>query len=144
MPVIESQRCAVIYGVRSADYVKFKKRLEKSGNQVIHTTDDGSFGRHCYACDVLEEVLKGGNYDVVLTCGPEMLMKKVVDICLRNNVPCQASLERWMKCGIGLCGSCAIDPSGLRVCKDGPIFTAEKLRGSEFGEYKRDASGAKR
>lgn len=49
-----------------------------------------------------------------------------------------------MKCGIGVCGSCAIDPSGLLVCKDGPIFTAKQLAGSEFGAYNRMKSGSKR
>jgi dihydroorotate dehydrogenase electron transfer subunit len=143
MPVIESQKCTAVYGVRNKDYIKFKKRLEKSGNKIIHTTDDGSFGQHCYACDVLEDVLKAGKYDAVLTCGPEILMKKVVDICLRNKIDCQASLERFMKCGIGICGSCTLDPSGLRVCKDGPVFTAKQLENSEFGSYHRDKSGKK-
>lgn len=144
MPIIESQKCTVIYGTRSADYIKFKDRLEKCGSKVIYTTDDGSYGQHCYACDALEGVLAGGNFDVVLTCGPEVLMKKVVDICLKNNIQCQASLERFMKCGFGLCGSCTIDPTGWRVCKDGPIFTAKQLENTEFGKYKRDMAGAKK
>jgi dihydroorotate dehydrogenase electron transfer subunit len=49
-----------------------------------------------------------------------------------------------MKCGVGVCGSCCIDPSGLRVCRDGPVFTGDKLLKSEFGHYMRDASGRKR
>jgi dihydroorotate dehydrogenase electron transfer subunit len=143
MPVIETMKCSVIYGVKNKDYIKFKKRLEKSGNKVIHTTDDGSFGEKCYACDLLDGVLAEGGYDVVLTCGPEILMKRVIDICLKNKIECQASLERWMKCGIGVCGSCVIDPSGMRVCKDGPVFKAEQLADTEFGGYRRDKSGAK-
>lgn len=144
MPVIESRKCAVIYGTKSADLIIFKDRLERSEAELIYTTDDGSYGRHCYACDALEGVLGSGDYDLVLTCGPEAMMKVVVDICLRKGISCQASLERWMKCGIGLCGSCVIDPSGLRVCKDGPVFTAEQLEGTEFGEYARGKSGAKK
>jgi dihydroorotate dehydrogenase electron transfer subunit len=93
---------------------------------------------------MLEGVLASGKYDCVLTCGPERLMKRVADICLKNKVPCQASLERYMKCGVGLCGSCAIDSSGLRVCKDGPVFTAKQLENSEFGRYTRDKAGTKK
>jgi len=137
-------KIAVVYGARSKELLVFKKRLDKTHADAIYTTDDGSFGKHCYACDALEPVLAGGKYDLVLTCGPEILMKKVVDICLKNRIPCQASLERFMKCGIGVCGACAMDPSGLRVCKDGPVFTAEQLRGSEFGAYSRDKSGSRK
>ena len=146
MPLIESKKAqfTVIYGARSKDLLAFKRELEKSNAKVIFTTDDGSFGQHCLACDALESVLSGGKYDIVLTCGPELMMVRVVDICLENKVPCQASLERYMKCGIGVCGSCAMDPGGLRVCKEGPVFTAKQLRGSEFGSYSRMKSGARR
>jgi len=136
LSLIESQKAhfTVIYGARSKDLLVFKKRLDGSGAKSVYTTDDGSFGKHCYACDALAGVLEGDKFDLVLTCGPERLMKRVVDICLNNKMRCQASLERYMKCGIGICGSCALDPSGLCVCKDGPVFTAEQLKGSEFGE----------
>ncbi len=146
MPIIEGEKAkvTVIYGARSADCLVFRKELEKTNTEALFTTDDGSFGKHCYACDALKGVLEGGKHDVVLTCGPELMMRRAVDICLEKKIPCQASLERYMKCGMGVCGSCAIDPSGLLVCKDGPIFTAEQLAGSEFGEYSRTKSGAKR
>ncbi|MFX1428249.1 MAG: dihydroorotate dehydrogenase electron transfer subunit, partial [Promethearchaeota archaeon] len=53
-----------------------------------------------------------------------------------------ASLERIMRCGCGLCGLCALDPLGLLVCKDGPIFNSEQLEKIEdFGKYKRDFTG---
>ncbi len=67
------------------------------------------------------------------------VFKKVQD----KNVFAQFSLHRYIKCGIGLCGSCCIDPTGLRVCKEGPIFGVKELEGTEFGEYKRDGSGKK-
>ncbi len=149
MPLIEPESSerrefTVIYGARSAELLVFRKALEKSRIRCIFTTDDGSFGRHCFACDLLEDVLSEGRYDLVLTCGPELMMKKVVDICLERGIPCQASLERYMKCGIGLCGSCVMDPTGMRVCREGPVFTAQQLQNTEFGRYSRVKSGAKR
>jgi dihydroorotate dehydrogenase electron transfer subunit len=70
------------------------------------------------------------------------MMAKVAEECHRKGIPLQASLERWMKCGIGLCGSCVI--GGHRVCKDGPIFDGETLRTlPEFGTFRRDAAGTK-
>ena len=60
----------------------------------------------------------------------------------KYNIPVQVSLERYMKCGIGICGQCCVDDEGLCVCKDGPVFWGDKLKYiSEFGKYKRDASG---
>jgi dihydroorotate dehydrogenase electron transfer subunit len=145
MPLIEAGKAkfTVIYGAKNVDYLVFRKRLEKTKTSVVFTTDDGSFGKKCFACDALIGVLGAGKYDMVLTCGPEAMMKKVADICKSMKMPCQVSLERYMKCGIGLCGSCAIDPKGLRVCKDGPMFWAKDLVDSEFGSYNRGKSGSK-
>ena len=70
-------------------------------------------------------------------------MKKVMDIAQEKNVPCQISMERHIKCGIGLCGHCCIDETGLMICKDGPVFNAEKLIKTEFSRYSRDKSGSK-
>ncbi|MCL4435747.1 MAG: dihydroorotate dehydrogenase electron transfer subunit, partial [Thaumarchaeota archaeon] len=58
-----------------------------------------------------------------------------------KTIPVQASLERYMKCGFGLCGSCAIGP--YLVCTDGPIFNSKQLRevSKEFGVMRRDSSG---
>ena len=68
------------------------------------------------------------------------MMKCVVDFCLRNDIPVQASLERYMKCGMGLCDVCSV--SGMQVCKDGPVFTGEQLSGMpEFGKFKRTPAG---
>jgi dihydroorotate dehydrogenase electron transfer subunit len=107
---------------------------------VLITTDDGSCGHAGFAVDLLDQV-KG--YNEIMSCGPEKMMKAVLDFATTVNLPAQFSLQRYIKCGIGLCGSCCIDPHGLRVCTDGPVFTSEQLLQSEFGYYTRDASGRK-
>ena len=153
MPVIEGnvkgdegKTITVVNGVTSKVKLIFQKRLEKANVDAIFTTDDGSFGKHCYACDLLGDLIKMKKFDVVLTCGPEVMMKKVVRYCEEAKVPCQVSLERFMKCGIGVCGSCALDPDGLCVCKDGPVFWSKEVsrNGGEFGEGARDKSGARK
>jgi dihydroorotate dehydrogenase electron transfer subunit len=49
-----------------------------------------------------------------------------------------------MRCGCGLCGLCALDPLGLLVCMDGPVFNSEELlKLNDFGKYKRDFTGRK-
>jgi dihydroorotate dehydrogenase electron transfer subunit len=144
MPLIESDaNLTVIHGVRNKGRVMFKERLEKSGVELHYSSDDGSFGKHCYACDILSDFIKASGFDQVLCCGPEILMKKVVDICKENKVACQVSLERYMKCGIGICGSCAFGSKGLRVCVDGPVFEREDVEDGEFTAFHLDKSGAK-
>jgi len=59
-------------------------------------------------------------------------------------IPAQFSLERYMKCGMGLCGQCCVDDLGWRVCVEGPVFWTDELKMiTEFGKYKRDSSGVK-
>jgi dihydroorotate dehydrogenase electron transfer subunit len=68
------------------------------------------------------------------------MMKKIYDICIKKGVPLQASIERYMKCGIGICSSCCINDT--LVCLDGTIFNTEQLKNlPEFGSFYRDKSG---
>ena len=66
----------------------------------------------------------------------------MAETCYANNIPFEVSLERYMKCGIGICGSCCVDPTGWRMCVEGPVIDGEKLKKiTEFGKYHRTASG---
>jgi len=133
-----------ILGARSREELLFGERFKGCGN-LLPCTDDGSFGYSGFTTDRLEELLrKGCKFDLIITCGPEIMMKKVVDVSNRYNIPVQVSLERYMKCGIGICGQCALDEEGLCVCREGPVFWGDKLKYiSEFGRYKRDESGSR-
>jgi len=68
-------------------------------------------------------------------------MAKVYQSAQKHGLPIQASLERYVKCAVGLCGNCTIGP--YRVCKDGPVFDADMLSEvrDEFGVSQMDASG---
>lgn len=131
-----------IIGGRTKEELLFLERFQNCGT-VYPCTDDCSFGFHGFTTEKMEELLSKEKYDMIITCGPEIMMKKVIKIAEKYDVPVQLSLERYMKCGIGICGQCAVDNEGLCICKDGPVFWDNKLKFiSEFGEYKRDASGA--
>jgi dihydroorotate dehydrogenase electron transfer subunit len=85
-------------------------------------------------------IIKKETFDTVYTCGPELMMKKVFDIGSANALSVQASLERYMKCGIGICASCCI--GDRLVCKDGTVFNEKQLSVmAEFGKIYRDKSG---
>lgn len=132
-----------ILGARSREDIVFEKRFEAAG-KVLLTTDDGTKGRKGFVTHVLAD-LDLEEIDRIYVCGPEMMMKFTLDILIQKNAAAKAefSMERYFKCGIGVCGACCIDTLGLRVCRDGPVFPAEILLDSEFGKYHRDASGAR-
>ena len=133
--------CTVVLGAKTKNELFFKKRIKETGAKVIITSDDGSIGRKGFATDTLGELIKNNNFDQIYTCGPELMMKKIVKTC--KDIPIQASLERYMKCGFGICGQCSIG-NGLRVCKEGPVFDGETLKNiKDFGNFKRDSSGRK-
>ena len=135
------QNPVIINGARSKEHLIYIKRY-KSHNMII-ATDDGSSGRKGFTTDILKEVLKENkNIKNVYTCGPELMMKKVVDICNEHGVECEASLERMMKCGFGICGACMCNDK--IVCLDGPIFNSRQLSMMpEFGNFARIKTGRK-
>jgi len=143
MPIIEDRKdLTVVFGVRTKNNLLFLDRIEATGNELIVTTDDGSFGEHGHACNAMPELLGNRKFDLILSCGPEPMMLGVLEMSETHGITCQLSLERYMRCGIGICGSCAIDPHGLRVCKDGPVFRIEDIGRTELGRYYRDKSGS--
>jgi dihydroorotate dehydrogenase electron transfer subunit len=131
-----------ILGAKTKNDLLLVDEMKKYTSEIVITTDDGSFGKKGFTTDVLKELLNKKSFDCVYTCGPEIMMKKVFDICESFKIMCQASLERYMKCGFGACGQCCID--GIRVCKDGPVVDSNQLKKlSEFGVFTRNKSGTK-
>ncbi len=131
-------------GARTKTQLLFMKRLKAMKIHLHIATDDGSEGRKGFVTDVAAELLAKNSYDVVYTCGPELMEQKVVNAASEKNVPCQVSIERYMKCGFGICGACCLDGSGKRMCLEGPVVSGEFARTqSEFGKFHRIASGHK-
>jgi dihydroorotate dehydrogenase electron transfer subunit len=126
-------------GAKTADELLFVERANACG-EVHIATDDGSRGSQGFVPPLADKLLERLSFDQVLTCGPEKMMKAVVDVAAKRDVPVQASLERYMKCGIGICDACALDDK--LVCADGPVFTGEELLASEeFGRWRRAKDG---
>lgn len=137
-------KVTLVMGSKSKDEVIFaktaKKLLRGIGGRLVVTTEDGSYGMKGLATDVVEKSMRNTRFDMVYTCGPERMMKNVLEQAAAKGVPAQASLERVMKCGIGICGSCCVGPHV--VCTDGPVLGGEQvLRLPEFGVNARDKSG---
>lgn len=130
----------ILIGARTASELIFVERAKRLSHEVHMSTDDGSAGFKGTVVQMARERIAMKRYGMVLGCGPERMLEALLRLCQESSTPCQLSLERYMKCGAGLCGSCALD--GLRVCADGPVFSGEALAGlREFGKSKRDESG---
>jgi dihydroorotate dehydrogenase electron transfer subunit len=137
----------LVLGAKSKECMCYTKRFKGSGVRMMCATDDGTMGLKGYSTQVLKDILKlDKEIDMIYTCGPEVMMQNVIHISDEYDIPCEASLERYMKCGFGICGQCCVDDSGVRVCKEGPVFTKEFIEENipEFGKYKRDGTGAKK
>ncbi len=130
------ENLTIIQGAKTKSALLYKERFPK----MIICTDDGSEGLKGFPTDHLADLFQEKKFDNVYACGPEIMMKKVFDFCLANGVNYEASLERFMKCGIGVCGQCVCD--GSRVCKDGPVFSGPALtKIKDFGNRKMLKSG---
>jgi len=139
----EVKKLVFVVGAKTKEELLFVEKLEEicgRGNSLA-TTEDGSYGIKCLATTPVESLLAKERFDMVYTCGPEQMMRKVFDLAARHRIGLETSLERLMRCAIGLCGSCVLGK--YRVCRDGPVFTASQLREvkGEFGISKRDFDG---
>jgi dihydroorotate dehydrogenase electron transfer subunit len=133
-----------LIGAKSKDEVFFEDManslLKKNPHQVIVSTDDGTYGQKGYVTDVVKQLVDKVRFDAVYTCGPEIMMYKTVQLAHSKGLFVQASLERMMKCGVGICGSCCFGED--LVCRDGTIFDGPHLLSNkEFGFFHRNKAG---
>ena len=120
-------------------------QLSDSKLIVRVSTEDGSMGFEGLATEATREILNSDEFDSLYTCGPELMMYNLHNLVKDYRMTFQASLERVMKCGCGICGTCALDPTGSLVCLDGPVYSGEYLlKISEFGKYHRNEMGVKK
>ena len=134
-----------LLGAKTCDHLLFLDRvkavLSRVKGRVIAATEDGSYGLKGLVTKPAERFLAKERFDMVYTCGPEQMMQKMFVLTERYKTPLQASLERLMRCAIGLCGTCVV--GRFRVCRDGPVFSSQQLREvkDEFGRFKRGFDG---
>lgn len=119
------------------------RRVHREKIKVFLTTEDGSYGIKGLATDLAEKLLREEKFDIIYTCGPEKMIRKIYELSEHYSIDMQASLERYMRCAIGICGSCVI--GRYRVCRDGPVFNKKKLRDVEkyLGRIKYNERGEK-
>jgi dihydroorotate dehydrogenase electron transfer subunit len=123
----KAKRLSFVTGAKTKNELLFVNELDQlcTEQSAIATTEDGSYGMKCLATEPLEKLLDKEKFDMIYTCGPEPMVRKVFELAEQRKIALEASLERLMRCGIGLCGSCVIGK--YRVCRDGPVFNAAQL-----------------
>jgi len=123
----KTKSLSFVMGAKTKGELLFLDELDAlcTEESTIATTEDGSYGLRCLATEPLGGLLSRERFDMVYTCGPETMVRGVFELAEQRGVALEASLERLMRCGIGLCGSCVIGK--YRVCRDGPVFSAAQL-----------------
>jgi dihydroorotate dehydrogenase electron transfer subunit len=120
---IKSDKLDLYVGFREESYIldEFKSLVDN----IYLATDYGTEGYKGFVTDIFNPE----NYNCVLICGPEIMMKKVVEKCNEAGVTSYVSMESRMACGVGACLVCTCKTSdGMkRTCKDGPVFLGKDV-----------------
>ena len=141
-----------IVGFRNKDLLILEEEFKNTSNDFIVMTDDGSYGRKGNVTLPLDELLQNKHFDKVITIGPLIMMKYVVETCKKHNVPCDVSMNPIMIDGTGMCGCCrlSLNIDGKKItkfaCVDGPDFNGYEVdfdeaiqRNRMYAEFERHA-----
>ena len=158
MPIAEAlhqKGCEVtsIIGFRNKDLVILEDEFKSCSDSLHIMTDDGSYGRHGNVCVPLSEMLSSGEqFDMIITIGPLVMMKFVVEAARPYGTPVTVSMNPIMIDGTGMCGGCRLTLyiDGKRVtkfaCVDGPDFDGYQVdfdeamsRGRMYSDFERHA-----
>ncbi len=128
----------VALGARRADDLIFVERFRRLGVKLVLATEDGSAGVKGYVTQAVLTQL--ADRPTLYACGPEGMLVALHTLCHEHGLPGQLSVERYMKCGFGVCGQCALDD--ILVCTDGPVLNVEQLDGKQdWGRFHRNVTG---
>ena len=119
-----------IMGARSKNLIFWEDELRSVSNQLIVTTDDGSYARKGLVTEPLKELLEGNDrIDRVIAIGPSIMMKFCAKTTLPFGVKTIVSLNPIMVDGTGMCGCCRVSVGGVTkfACVDGPDFDGHQV-----------------
>ena len=140
-----------VIGFRNKDLLILEDEFRAASKELHVMTDDGSYGREGNVCVPINEMLASGEkFDKVITIGPLIMMKFVVEAVKPYGIPCDVSMNPIMIDGTGMCGGCrlTLNVNGERVtkfaCVDGPDFNGYEVdfdeamsRGAMYRDFER-------
>jgi len=119
-----------IIGARDKDMIILENEMNAICDELIVTTDDGSYGQRGFVTQPLQKYLEERNdIKLVYAIGPIIMMKNVCDLTKKINMPTMVSLNPVMIDGTGMCGGCrvTVDKKTQFCCVDGPDFDGHKV-----------------
>ena len=114
-----------IMGARNKDILIMEKEMAAASDELLITTDDGSYGIHGFVTNALQTLIdRGEKIDVVYAIGPVVMMRSVVNVTKPLGLKTVVSLNPVMVDGTGMCGGCRVEVGGETkfACVDGPEF----------------------
>ena len=110
----------VALGAQTSRDLLFIDRFAGLGVPTTTATEDGSAGSTGQVTAITASLLGSGRFDRVCACGPRGMLAALEALCGALHVPAELSHEAYMRCGVGICGSC--EHEERLVCRDGPVF----------------------
>ena len=134
-PVARAQRQAgnrviSILGARTKELLFWEDKLRAVSDEVLVTTDDGSYQRKGFVTDVLKQFVDGGEQvEIVYAIGPVVMMRAVSHLTMGYGIHTVVSLNPIMMDGTGMCGACRVTVDGETrfACVDGPEFDGHQV-----------------
>lgn len=123
-----------VVGAREKSLILLEEEMRRISDELIVTTDDGSYGRKGLVTDALAELMESRSVDVVVAIGPLPMMRAVADLTRPRGIKTIVSLDPIMIDGTGMCGGCRVTVGGKTVftCVDGPDFDAHQVDWDEL------------
>ncbi|MBK8046297.1 MAG: hypothetical protein IPK16_03700 [Anaerolineales bacterium] len=120
-----AEQLDIIVGARTANDLLYLERFNgldvgDASLTVTVATEDGSQGIAGRVTDALRPMLEAQRIDGIYACGPHAMLNALDDLGSQYKVPTQLSWEAYMRCGMGICGSCEHD--GKVLCMEGPVL----------------------
>lgn len=125
----------VIIGGRNKDLVIMEDYFQGVADQVMVTTDDGSYGIHGFVTNALEQLIaEGKKIDWAMSVGPVPMMRNVCKLTKEHGIKTEVSLNPVMVDGTGMCGACRVTVGGETkfACVDGPDFDGHLVNFDEL------------
>jgi len=119
-----------IIGAKTKELLILEHEFDKISDELMVTTDDGSYGRKALVTEPLKEICQRNKKpDQVFVIGPAIMMKFCCGVTKHFDIPTQVSLNTIMVDGTGMCGGCRVEVEGQTkyVCVDGPEFNGHKV-----------------
>jgi len=131
------KKVSLLFGTRSKNLLACLNEFRKLGIDVHVATQDGSEGTQGFVTDLIAPIITRAAWPrvVIACCGPHPMLHAAFQVAKsQGNIPCYASLESPMACGLGICFSCVVkyrnehgEPDYVRTCVEGPVFDAYRL-----------------